>query len=487
MRPWGLLTPIVVLLIALPLLRPLRHPAAGEMSDQELAILAPVQALVEHGTLAIDATNFTHTRDKTDRNGHTYSTQAPTFPVLLSGSYWLMRHHGGLTFDRRAEVVVYFLTLMGSTLPVALSAALVYRMARLFELARPWRAALALASVLATGFISYATVLNPHAPAAALVLCSAACLIHLTIMNRRLHSSVWLGLAGLCAALAAAIDPPAAAFLLLFFPVVFAFRWPLVQRVGAGLAFGAGAVGPALMHVLLSSATGVSPVESLGFHGGTLAVAARADGEGAVPWVRVAAAAPAPYDNWSAATVTAATLPADEDEQPAGGAWRQLTLGAGQVLRALAGAHGVFSHFPVILLGIAGVTMIMHRHWPPVTKLLATATLAAGATILVAYAVGDTDWGDAMFATRFFVVFLPLTLFWAGAWLRRSHRPITWALACGLVCFSAGVSLVGATGPLPPDGFRDADGTPAYTAAAALHNLLHPAAPAAPPAIAAGR
>src|SRR5436190_23866962 len=89
-RPWALLTPIAVLLIALPLLRPLRHPSSRDMSEQERAILAPVQSVVEQHTLAVEATNFTLIRESVDRNGHTYSTQAPTFPVLLSGSYWLM-------------------------------------------------------------------------------------------------------------------------------------------------------------------------------------------------------------------------------------------------------------------------------------------------------------------------------------------------------------------------------------------------------------
>src|SRR3954447_11463637 len=117
-RPWALLTPIVVLLIALPLLRPLRHPDSRETSDQERSILAPVQSLVEHRTLAVEATNFTLIHEKVERNGHIYSTQAPTFPVLLSGSYWTMNRFWGKTFDHQPEIIAYFLTLLGSTLPV---------------------------------------------------------------------------------------------------------------------------------------------------------------------------------------------------------------------------------------------------------------------------------------------------------------------------------------------------------------------------------
>src|ERR671917_487186 len=57
-RPWALLGPVVVLIIALPLLRPLRHPDPRAISDDETARLATVQAVVDHGTLAIDRTDF---------------------------------------------------------------------------------------------------------------------------------------------------------------------------------------------------------------------------------------------------------------------------------------------------------------------------------------------------------------------------------------------------------------------------------------------
>src|SRR5918998_432817 len=103
-RPWALSAPILVLVIALPLLRPLRYPVPQyRISDEEAARLATIQAIVEHVTI-----------------------------------------------------------------PAACAAGLVYRMGRLFDLRRPWRAALAAAAVLATGLISYATVLNPHVPAATL-------------------------------------------------------------------------------------------------------------------------------------------------------------------------------------------------------------------------------------------------------------------------------------------------------------------------------
>src|SRR5206468_6797051 len=75
-RPWALATPILVLLVALPLLRPLRHPDPREVSDEEAARLATIQALVEQHTFAIDRTSFSLPAGSAVRvNGQTFSDQ----------------------------------------------------------------------------------------------------------------------------------------------------------------------------------------------------------------------------------------------------------------------------------------------------------------------------------------------------------------------------------------------------------------------------
>jgi hypothetical protein len=174
------------------------------------------------------------------------------------------------------------------------------------------------------------------------------------------------------------------------------------------------------------------------------------------------------------------TLTTDEDEdQEPESAWRSFWIGVGRVATAFVGRHGVLSHFPVVLIGILGVTMVMHRHWPATTKVLATATLVGAGAIIVAYSLRAMDWTQAMFGTRWFVVFLPLTVFWAGVWLRRRHRPVSWALAGVMLAFSMVVSLIGATGPIPRDGFN------VYTAAGAVRNLVHPPEPEGPSSSAA--
>jgi hypothetical protein len=454
-RPWALSAPILVLLVALPLLRPLRYPLPRQISDEEQARLATVQAIVEHGTLHIDGTDFTTTRSKIEVKDRWYSNQPPTMAALLSGSYWVM-HRNGLTFHNDGPKVMYLLTLLGVTIPAACAAGLIYRMGRLFELRRWWRAALAAAAVLCTGMISYATVLNPHVPAATLVLAAAACLVHVTLSPKKTLRPFWMATAGLCAALAAAIDPTAIPFLFLLLIVVGAVRRRIGAQVGGLLAYAIGAALPIAVHAALTM-----PVSGDFFQGITFK-----------PQPPVAAALTGSYGLDG--------VGADDDDAAAAAApalWKR-------VAGALFGAHGVLSHFPILLLGVAGVGMVMHRHWPTAAKVLASATCAGALLLIVVYSADRPewkDWRDAMFAARWFVVFAPLVLFWAGAWLRRKHRPATWVTAAVLLTFSLFVSVIGAVaGPLPQEGFDH------YTAAEAWDRLVEPTHTASSPPVLAG-
>src|SRR5688572_32856638 len=55
-RPWGLVAPVLVLVVCLPLLRPLIQPTS--LSSNEAARLATDEAIVEQGTLSINDTSF---------------------------------------------------------------------------------------------------------------------------------------------------------------------------------------------------------------------------------------------------------------------------------------------------------------------------------------------------------------------------------------------------------------------------------------------
>jgi hypothetical protein len=444
--------PIIVLLICLPLLRPLRHPDPRLVSDDEQARLATIQAVVEQHTLEIQNTNFFATRDVIklkDRRGysHWFSDQSPTMSYLLSGPYWVM-HHCGLTFDHNPILVEYLLTLLGVTLPIALATGLLYRMGRLFELPRPRRAALALAVVIGSGWISYATVLSSGAAAAALVVTSAACLVQATLTQRRVAAYAWVAISGLCAALAGTYELTALAFLVFLLGVVCVFRWPVLSRLGAISLYVGAATVPLLMYATLTrSITG--------------------DLRPGFLHPELSHFATNLHDDQK--TASDPNLLDDDDDAPS--FWRPTWRNVDRFFTSLIGSHGVLTHFPVLIFGLIGVSMVMHRHWPATTKVLAGATLLAALGIIIGYTLQRPDWSDAMFANRWFLVFMPLVLFWAGAWLRRSHHPATWATAAALWTISAAIALLGATDPQPRQGYNR------YSAAGALVNLIHPPEP----------
>jgi hypothetical protein len=351
--------------------------------------------------------------------------------ALLAGPYWLM-HKLGLSFESNPALSTYLLTLIGVTLPVALSAGLVYRMGRLFELARPWRMTLAIAAVFGSGLLSYATALNSHAPAAFFILAACACFFHSGLTKQVVRSYAWLGLAGLCAALAATIDLGATVFLVLLMGIILAMRWPLISRFNGLIWYLGGAVGPMLLHAWLTvPITGdIRP----GFLHPELN--------------------PAP-----------AQVVVEQEEED------QLTYGQTVALHladGLLGPHGLLSHFPIVLFGIGGIGAVLHRHWPLPTKVLALVSLAAAIAIVIAYVTMPARWEQPMYSVRWFIVFMPLLVYWCGAWLRKPHPAIVWVAAAVLLVFSMLTTILGATAPFTKGEIGE------YTAYVAARQLWKP-------------
>ncbi|HLL90473.1 MAG TPA: hypothetical protein VK324_14330 [Tepidisphaeraceae bacterium] len=417
------------------------------MSDDESVRLATIQSMAERRTEVIDPEQVKRIASRLIRvDGQVYADQSPVLAALLVGPYWLMAK-AGYTFDSNPLLVAYLLTICGATMPAAVAAGMVYRTTRLFELRRIRRASLAALTVFGSGLIAYATVLNEHAPAAGLLLVATACLVHITTGNRKLNAAVWLMLAGLAAALAATIDIAAAPFFVLMACVIPTLRWSATARITGVLAYLVGAVPAVAFYLALTM-----PVTGDWRYG-----ALHPEFAVAPPPPAVAPVVP-PWDL------------EDDDPGPLAAAGRALF----RVWTATGGTHGLFSHFPITLLGILGISMVMHRHWPTPTKVLAGASGVGALIVLLTYATSQPDWPAAMFAVRWFVVFAPLLVLWVGAWLRKGHRPVSWTLAGIAAVFSVLVSLIGAAaGPLQPGGF---DG---YTAADAAAKVFSDAG--APP------
>jgi hypothetical protein len=438
-RPLALAGPILVLLIALPLLRPLRRPT--EISNDEVLRLATIRALVEHRSLSLDR-GYARVPGSVQTTTGTYSAQPPMMAVLLSAPAWVL-HGMGIWFDNKQVLTSYLLTVLGVTLPVAGAAGLIYRMGRLFELRRPWRTGLGIAVVAGSGLLSYSVVLNQYAPTAVLILAAAACLIHVAAMNRDDRRAGWFALAGGCAALAATIDPAATVFLVLFFFVIPAMRFSPLRRLTGMWLYILGALPLLCLHAAWNI-----PVT------GTI-----------IP----ASVQAMIYDN--SPPITPPVNQFDDDDATPPTIWTAIGGNIVWFLTATVGDHGVLSHFPVVIVGLLGIGAVMHRHWPSETKTLAGATVVGAVLIILLCKAAKIDWTAAMFAAKWFILFTPLLLFWSGAWLRRAHSQASWILAGVALLFSLAVGLIGATDPTPPHGYDR------YTAAGAVERLMEPHSP----------
>lgn len=421
-RPWGMLVPLLILLICLPMLVPLRRPA--EEGPEEALRLASIEAIVRDGALALPEGHPFPPEQVRVVDGRAYAAQPPALAVLLSWPAELLQRLG-VSFEDDRALIRYALTLIGSTLPAVVVAGLVYRMGRLFELRRPWRVALAASAVAGGGLLSYAVVLNGAAPASCLALLAAAMLVRVSMSTRPARHVPLLMLSGLAAALAGAIEPRALVLAapLWLLTLLLPLGWPL--RLGALLLMTLGAVPALLLHMAWAVEAPVGLLEA------------------------------------------PALLPRDE-LSTAG----PVARAAGQAMERLVathvGARGLFSHFPLCALGALGALMVLRRHWPRTTKLLAAITMiAAGLLTLAPDMSGRADEAGA-FARPAHVLFTPLLLLWCGAWLKRPHSRGGWLTAALLLLVSVGISVAGMFNPAPRDGYRG------FTAAEALQRLLEP-------------
>jgi len=477
-RPWALLTPIMVLIVALPMLRPLFWP--GEPGPSESLLWASVQSVstgnalrlpeewegkpgtvtIESGraqdvsTSTVDASNGdAPTVDAPTGDAPTgdasniyasntyvtsvYASRPPLFAVMLAGPTWAVVKLMGLDEGGSDAVLIYLVTLIGVTIPTAIGASMLYRTARLFELPRAWRSILALTCVMGSGWISYATVLNPHAPAAACMTASVTIIMFVAAARRVSLALGWLMLSGLFAGLAVAIDPwtiCVAGFL----PVVVLGLPALWRQRILGVVLLLVGTLPALW---AHSAWSITTVGSFFPHSITLG-SARAiieDDGVALSWMSDAAA-------------------------------------------LLLGRHGLLNHFPLIIAGLIGAGMVVRRHWPAHAKLLAGVSVVSLFICLFAGLSRDTlnagELRGEMFAQRWAVCTVPLVILWCGPLLRHwlgqdrltmnassaSKRLRRWSISVFCIAWTWSVlaSIAGATGALPE---RPYGGHTALTAA----------------------
>ena len=428
-RPWALAGPLLVLMLAAPLLRPLRSP--GMATPAERVTLESVRAILHDGTLALDAGRLQRNDPVLRIDNRTFSQDPPAYDVILAGVGWCIERFGVRT-DANPHLFAYLLTLFAITLPTAVAGGLVYRTARVFELRRQLRFGLARATVLATGWFAYATTLQSHALAAAGVMAAIAATVQFAQSRLPGRAVGWLGVAGFCAAGAAVIEPLALWSLVAVLGATLAARAAVRWRVaGVILAF-AGAAAPFVLHMTLNTAI---------------------VGDWRPP-------------RWHVTNGSHATPVLDEEDDVVPDGWSGLGRGVGRLLTFTVGEHGLLSHFPILLVGLAGAALVVRRHWVGSLKVLAGGTLLALAVTLVYKMIVRPDAIDAGYAAPRLAIFAPVILLWAGAWLRRRHGPVVWTVTLIALVVSAGATLVGAITPRPTDGYSH------YTLAEAVERLF---------------
>ena len=359
--------------------------------------LGTIQALVEHGSLRLDETDYLWQGDKIQVDGHFYGHQPPMLAVLGAVPYAVLHHVLGRAIDDPHTYRVLTWCLVGLPLLLGLRAlGLLFRRAGCGD---GWGAVLLLLASCGTLALPYALVLNQHGAAAGLVLLALGAIAR----RRPLVAGVLLSLAG-------TIDMTA-----IFAGV--ACLWPIWRHDGVSgvVRTTLGALPPLALHAGINLAV----VGDL------------------VPFALHVEAFRYPLSPFLLMSLTGAT-----DAEPAGT----------QVLylwRASFGQSGLFSHHPVLVLALAaGVALLLRRRGdaperadsaPGLPPGLLTAVALFSAGIAGYYLTQSRNLGGSAFGVRWFAVFAPALALFPAAWL--GARPPRWRASPGLVALVAATGL----------------------------------------------
>ena len=364
-------------------------PKANSWNDTSR--LATVEALVDHGTFAIDESVFhkdfpaghplssetedtpilIKTYDKLFIDGHFYSDKSQSQAVLLAGVYELLQSLTGLTAEESPRTFCYWMAVFGAGLPYALSVIAVFFIARGIGVA-PWPSA-ALAGSLAVATIAwpYSRSVNAHI---ALLASSAWMCWGLLRVARDARSSrrtpLWLfSLVGFLGGFGYTVDLGAGPFFLAGAGLVLLYRtwrvgmWPVVVFTASALPWLAvhhainysiaGTFGPANANPEFFKYPGVpfAPAELTG--------------------------------NWN-------------HESP--------LKFAGYALDILFGRHGFFTNSLPMFIALFGWGMLLRRRTGYLPELLFCAGVPA--VIWLIYAALSNNYSGDCFSIRWFVPFL---------------------------------------------------------------------------------
>ena len=359
------------------------RPYAGAWNDGSR--LAAVESLVDRHTFAIDDSIYVSTptasrppydpsnalvatygtQDKLYIDGHWYSDKSPVPAVLMAVPYQLWRWAGGPTAAERPDLFARGLTWLFAGLPYVLAVWAVARMTRWLRVPAPW------AVVLTAGFaftglaLPYAAHVNNHV----LLLAVAAGIAESAVRPGppTVGRAVWLGLlAGFGYTIDLGAGPPLtlATMGLVCWQVGRPVRWPVLSAFGLACA-------PFLVaHHALNYAIA-----------GTFAPA-NANPE---------------YLDWPGSPFTGPNMT---------GGWHHASVGRAGLYAVdlLYGKKGFLLHAPPLLLGFAGLPLLIRRRVPERSVLVAFGLWALATWLL--YAATSRNLSGECLSIRWFV---PLT------------------------------------------------------------------------------
>lgn len=215
--------------------------------------LAFADALVNHGTFAIDGTYFESTCDRVTRNGKFYSDKPPVLSLGLAGVLWFVQTATGWRIPDDLSAVYQTITLLSSGIAWFVAFFGIIRWLALVGIDRR-RAEIAAAVGLSTTlFFVFTTTINNHTVAGALLVW---CLVHATPAPDGPGSHQHMAWLGFLAGLACVIDPLAVSFAT---PLVGFAMWERRRRLASLLPSAAGLV-PIGVHVTLNLLSGAHPI-----------------------------------------------------------------------------------------------------------------------------------------------------------------------------------------------------------------------------------
>jgi len=153
---------LLIFVIVLSVLTPFIKYRPGSANDQSR--LGTMDGLVESNHFELGR-GFTH--DKVQLDGKFYSSKPPVLSFIGAGVYWMVRGVMGLFGHevKRPQLVYFWITLFLITIPIALSAALFYKILAFTKIKEYYRYILVFAFIFGTLMFTYSGVINNHTAA----------------------------------------------------------------------------------------------------------------------------------------------------------------------------------------------------------------------------------------------------------------------------------------------------------------------------------